>query len=264
MPVLSRRALLGALAAAAASGPAFGQQATIKVGATAGPHAEVLDVAAKVAARNGLTVQVIEFNDYIQPNAALAAGDLQANSYQHLPFLQAQIDARGYDIVPVGRTVLFPIAVYSKKHKRLEDLPKGALISIGSDPANLARTLILFQEAGLLKLRDGSGFKATPLDIVANPKGLRFKELEAAQLVHALDDVDASAVNTNYALLAGLNPQKDSILLEKPQSDYVCAIVVRRQDKDAPWAKTLVASYQSDEVKAFIEKRYPGAGFAGW
>lgn len=115
-----------------------------------------------------------------------------------------------------------------------------------------------------VKLRQGAGAKATPLDIVENPRGFRFKELEAAQLVHALADVDASAVNANYALLAGLNPQKDSILLEKPQSQYVCVIAVRSKDKDAPWVKTLVSSYQSDEVRAFIEKRYPGAGFAGW
>jgi D-methionine transport system substrate-binding protein len=242
----------------------FAKAETIKVGATAGPHAEVLDVAAKVAAREGLTVQVIEFNDYIQPNAALAAGDLHANSYQHQPFLKAQIETRGYDIVPIGRTVLFPIAIYSKKHKRLEDLPKGALISVGSDPANEARSLILLQEAGLLKLRPGSEARATPLDVIDNPKGFRFKELEAAQLVHALDDVDASAINANYALLAGLNPQRDSILLEKPQSRYVCEIVVRTKDRDAPWVKKLVASYQSPEVKAFIEKRFPGAGFAGW
>ncbi|RVU19481.1 MetQ/NlpA family ABC transporter substrate-binding protein [Methylobacterium oryzihabitans] len=237
---------------------------TIKVGATTGPHAEVLEAAAKVAARDGLTVQIVEFNDYIQPNAALAAGDLQANSYQHPPFLKAQIEARGYDIVPVGRTVLFPIAVYSRKHKRLEDLPKGSLISIGSDPANEARSLILLQEAGLLTLRPGSEARATPLDIVDNPKGLRFRELEAAQLVHALDDVDASVINANYALLAGFNPQRDSILLEKPQSQYVCEIVVRARDRDAPWVKKLVAAYQSPDVKAFIEKRFPGAGFAGW
>ncbi|AWN52949.1 metal ABC transporter substrate-binding protein [Methylobacterium sp. 17Sr1-1] len=257
--LLSLISLLGFVGSLSAAGAE-----TIKVGATSGPHAEVLEAAAKVAAREGLTVRIVEFNDYIQPNAALAAGDLDANSYQHRPFLQAQLDARGYDIVPVGRTVLFPIAVYSKKYKKIEDLPKGALISIGSDPANEARSLILLQEAGLLTLRPGSESKATPLDIVGNPKGFRFKELEAAQLVHALDDVDASVVNANYALLAGLNPQRDSILLEKPQSQYVCEIVVRKKDRDAPWVKKLVSSYQSDEVRSFVEKRFPGAGFAGW
>ncbi|CAH2601603.1 D-methionine-binding lipoprotein MetQ [Rhodovastum atsumiense] len=240
------------------------QAETIKVGATAGPHAEVLEAAAKVAARNGLDVRIIEFNDYIMPDAALAAGDLDANSYQHLPFLESQIAARGYKLVPVGRTVLFPIAVYSKKYKRLEDLPRGAQITIPNDPANEARTLLLFQSVGLIRLRDGVGFKATPLDIIENPHGFRFRSIEAAQLARSLDDVHASAVNANYALLAGLNPQRDSILLEKPQSQYVCEIVVRAEDKDKPWVRRLVAAYQSDEVKDFINTRYPGAGFAGW
>ncbi|WP_415660287.1 MetQ/NlpA family ABC transporter substrate-binding protein [Roseateles sp.] len=237
---------------------------TIKVAVTSGPHAEVMAVAAKVAARNGLDVKIVEFSDYIVPNAALAAGDVQANSFQHVPFLQAQIAARGYRIVPVGRTVLFPIAFYSKKYKTLSDLPDGALISIGNDPANEARTLILLETAGLIRLRPGAGFAATPLDITDNPHRFRFHELEAAQLVRSLDDVDASAVNANYAILAGLNPQNDSLLLEKPQSQYVCQIVVREADKDKPWVQRLVAAYQSPEVKAFIEQRFPGAGFAGW
>lgn len=251
-----------AFAIVAAAGAARAE--TIKVGATTGPHAEVLEEAAKVAARNGLNVKVVEFSDYILPNEALASGDLDANSFQHLPFLQAQIDARQYKIVPVGRTVLFPIAYYSKKYKEIKDLPDGALISIGNDPANEARSLILLESVGLIRLREGAGFTATPRDIVENPRKFRFHEIEAAQLARSLDDVDASAVNANYALEARLNPQKDSILLEKPQSQYVCVIVVREQDKDKPWVRRFVEAYQSPEVKAFVEKRFPGAGFVGW
>lgn len=253
---------LAALVLLAATGAARAE--TIKVGATAGPHAEVLEAAVKVAARHGLDVHVVEFNDYILPDAALAAGDLDANSYQHLPFLRSQIAARGYDLVPVGRTVLFPIAVFSKKYKRLEDIPAGSEITIPNDPSNEARTLLLFQDAGLIRLRDGAGFDATSLDVAENPHRYKFRAIESAQLARSLDDVAASAVNANYALLAGLNPQRDSILLEKPQSQYVCEIVVRAQDKDKPWVRTLVAAYQSDEVKEFINKRFPGAGFAGW
>lgn len=237
---------------------------TIKVGTTAGPHAEVLEAARKVAARQGLTINIVEFNDYIVPNEALVGRDLDANSFQHLPFLKAQAAARGYKVVPVGKTVLFPIAVYSRKHKRLEDLPAGAQITIPADPANEARTLLLLETSGLIKLRPGAGISATQLDIIENPRKLRFKPIESAQLVRSLDDVDAAAVNTNYAVLAGLNPQRDSILLEKPQSDYVCEIVVREEDKDKPWVKAFVAAYQSPEVKQFIETRFAGAGFPGW
>lgn len=256
------KSLLFSLALVASAASANAE--TIKVGATVGPHAEVLEVAAKVAARNGLDVKVVEFSDYIMPNEALAGGDLDANSFQHPPFLAAQVAARHYKFAQVGRTVLFPIGYYSKKYKNIKDLPEGALISLGNDPANEARSLILLESAGLIRLREGSGFTATPLDIVENPRKFRFVEIEAAQLVHSLADVDASAVNANYAIEAKLNPQRDSILLEKPQSQYVCTIAVREEDKDKPWVKTLVAAYQSPEVKEFIETRFAGAGFAGW
>jgi D-methionine transport system substrate-binding protein len=237
---------------------------TIKVGATSGPHAEILEVVKENAAARGLTIQIVEFSDFIQPNAALAAGDLQANSYQHRPFLTAQIKAHGYDIVPVGKTVLFPIAFYSKRHKTLADVPVGASVALPNDPSNEARTLLLLQTTGLVKLRAGADLSATPLDVVDNPKHFKFVELEAAQLARALQDVDLGAVNTNYAIAAGLDPQKDSVLLEGPQSQYICDIVVRRQDADKPWVKTLVESYQSDNVKAFIAQKYKGSAVAGW
>lgn len=254
--------VVAALALLAMAGTA--QAETIKVGATSGPHAEVLEAARAVAAKNGLDIKIIEFSDYIQPNVALAAGDLDANSFQHLPFLQAQIEVRKLNLIPVGKTVLFPIAVYSKKYKRIEDLPDGAEITIPVDPANSARSLILFETAGLIRLREGVGIKATVFDIVDNPHRFKFREIESAQLVHSLEDVAASAVNTNYAIEAHLNPERDSLLLESPQSQYTCEIVIRPEDKDKPWVKKFVAAYQSPEVKRFIETRFPGAGFAGW
>lgn len=239
------------------------QAETIKVGVTAGPFAEVLDVAKANAAREGLTIEAVEFSDFVGPNAALAAGDLQANSYQHRPFLQAQIDARGYDLVPVGKTVLVPIAFYSKRHKSVGEIPSGATVAIPNDPSNEARTLLLLETTGLIKLRQGAGFKATPADIVENPKNIKFIELEAAQLARSLDDVQAAAVNTNYALEAGLDPLA-SLVREGPQSRYICEVVVRRQDIDKPWVKTLVAAFQAPNVKEFIEKRFKGAMIAGW
>ncbi|PNQ99857.1 metal ABC transporter substrate-binding protein (plasmid) [Azospirillum argentinense] len=257
-------AATGLLLALAAPAQAQTQAQTIKVGATSGPHAQILEVVKANAAKDGLDIQIVEFTEYIQPNAALAAGDLEANSYQHLPFLKAQIDARGYDIVPVGKTTLFPIAVYSKRHKTVADLPADASISIPNDPSNGARSLLLLESAGLIKLKPGAGIKATPLDIVENPKKLKIVELESPQLVHSLDDVDASAVNTNYALEAKLNPVKDSLILESPQSQYTCEIVVRKKDADQPWVQKLVAAYQSPVVKEFIQTKFNGAAVPGW
>lgn len=256
------KSLVFALALVAGTGLARAE--TIKVATTAGVHAQVLEEVAKVAAREGLTLKIIEFSDYIMPNEALASGEVDANSFQHMPFLQAQVAARHYDFVPVARTVLFPIGFYSKKYKDIKDVPDRALLALGNDPANEARSLILLESAGLIRLREGAGFNATPRDIIDNPHKFRFVEVEAAQLVRSLDDVAAAAVNANYAIDAKLNPQKDSILLEPPQSQYTCAIVVRAQDKDKPWVKRFAAAYQSPEVKAFIEKTFPGAGFAGW
>lgn len=236
---------------------------TIKVGVTAGPFAEVLDAAKANAERQGLTIQSVEFSDFIGPNAALAAGDLDANSFQHRPFLQAQIDARGYDLVPVGKTILVPIAFYSKRYRTVEEIPAGSTIALPNDPSNEARTLLLLETTGLIKLRPDAGFKATVLDIVENPKNIKFIELEAAQLARSLDDVEAAAVNTNYALQAGLDPLK-SLVREGPQSRYICEVVVRRQDVDKPWVKKLVAAFQSPDVKEFIDKRFKGAVIAGW
>ncbi len=201
---------------------------TIKVGVTAGPHAQIMEVVKANAAKAGLDITIIEFTEYIQPNAALAQGDLDANSYQHRPFLKAQTDARGYDIVPVGKTTLFPIAVYSKRHKTVADLPVGASIAIPNDPSNGGRSLLLLESAGLITLKPEAGIKATPLDIVANPKKLKLVELESAQLVRALPDVDAAAVNTNYALEAKLNPVTDSLILRKP------AIAIHLRNRGAP------------------------------
>jgi D-methionine transport system substrate-binding protein len=239
------------------------QAETIKVGVTAGPFAEILDVAKGNAARDGLIIEPVEFSDFVGPNAALASGDLHANSYQHRPFLQAQIDARGYDLVPVGKTVLVPIAFYSKRFKSVDEIPAGATIAIPNDPSNEARTLLLLETTGLIKLRPNAGFKATPFDIVENPKNLKFIELEAAQLARSLDDVHAAAVNTNYALQAGLNPL-ESLVREGPQSRYICEVVVRRQDIDKPWVKQLVAAFQSPNIQEFIDTRFKGAVIAGW
>ena len=169
-----------------------------------------------------------------------------------------------YRIEPVALTVNFPLGVYSKKWKSWDQVPNGATIAIQNDPTNGGRSLLLLQDKGVIKLKEGVGFKPTPLDIVENPKKLKFIELEAAQTPRALDDVDAAAINTNYAVSAGLDPVKGPILREEAKGPYVNIIAVRAVDKDKPWVKTLVEAYQSPEVKAFIDQTFKGAVLSSW
>jgi D-methionine transport system substrate-binding protein len=232
---------------------------TIKIAVTAGPHAQIAEVAKKVAERDGLHLTIVEFQDYVQPNAALDAGDVQANSYQHLPFLQSQIQARNYKISAVGYTVTFPMGYYSKRYKTLADLPRGAKVGIQSDPSNSGRALALLQKYGAIKLKPGAGIAATVQDVVENPKGLQIVQLEAAQLPRSLDDLDAAAINTNYAITAGLVPTRDAIAIEDAKSPYANLLAVRTEDKDKPWVAKLVKAFQSPEVKAFVEANFSGS-----
>jgi len=257
----------GARASTAAPSTGTAAPATervLKVGVTAGPHEEIFEVVKRVAERDyGLKLRIVTFNDYIQPDAALAAGDIDANSYQHRPFLAAQVRIRGYKLTGVGRTWTGPIGIYSKKYARWDALPDGAHLAIPNDPANESRVLLLLQKAGAIKLRAGidpvAGVNATPLDIVANPRHFSFTELDAAQLPRALADVDAAAVNADYAINAGLSPKRDTLLVEDGNGPYACLIAVRDQDAQAPWVAQLVKAYQSDEVRRFIVARYQGA-----
>jgi D-methionine transport system substrate-binding protein len=236
----------------------------IKVGVTGGPHAQVMEVVKQVAAKNGLKITVVEFSDYVQPNAALAAGDLDANSYQHAPYLDAQVRDRGYKLIKIADTVTFPMGIYSKKVKSLDALQSGARIAVPNDPTNGGRALLLLQKQGLIKLRADAGLKATPLDIVENPKKLKIVELDAAQIPRSLADVDAAAINTNFAMEAGLKPKADSIAIEDPKGPYANIIAIRAADKDKPWVAKLLAAYHSPEVKQYIEGKYAGAVIAAW
>ncbi len=253
----TRRFLL--IAALSFTGWAAQAQDVVKIAVTAGPHAQIAEVAKKVAERDGLTLQIVEFNDYIQPNAALDAGDVQANSYQHRPFLDSQIQARGYRISAVGETVTFPMGFYSKKYKSLADLPKGAKVGIQNDPSNSGRALALLQKYGAIKLKPGAGVSATVADVVENPKNLQIIQIEAAQLPRSLDDLDASAINTNYAVQAKLVPTRDAIAIEDAKNPYANLLAVRTQDKDKPWVAKLVKSFQSPEVKKFVEASFSGS-----
>jgi D-methionine transport system substrate-binding protein len=257
-----RRYFLSILAFAALTGAASAE--TIKVGVTPGPHAQVLEAAKTVAAKKGLDIQIVEFSDYVVPNAALEAGDLQANSFQHQPYLDNQVADRKYKIVAVGNTINFPMGIYSKKVKTWDEVKSGATLAIPNDPTNGGRVLILLRDKGIIKLKDGVGFKPTLLDITENPKKLKITEVDAAQLPRTLPDVDVAGINTNYATQAGLDPVKDALLREDPKGPYANIIAVRAADKDKPWVKTLVESYQSPEVKAFIEEKFKGSVLSTW
>jgi len=245
--------------------PSFGQSSRpLRVGVTAGPHAQLMEVAVKVAARDGLEIRIIEFSDYIQPNAALAQGDLDANSYQHQPFLDQQVKDRGYKIVSIAQTVVFPIGIYARKYKSLKELPTGAKVALPNDPTNGGRVLLLLQHEGLIKLRPDAGLRATPVDVTDNPKRVRLIELDAAQLPRSLDDVDAAAINTNFAIQAGLSPTRDAIAMESAESPYANIIAVREVDKERPEIQKLVRAYRSPEVKAYIQEQFKGALVPTW
>ncbi len=262
---MKRSAFLVLALATVCSGSVHAQSPTIiKIAVTHGPHAQIAEVAKKVAAREGVQLQIVEFADYVQPNAALDAGAVQANSFQHLPFLQSQIQARGYKITPVGSTVAAPLGFYSRRLKSLAELPRGASVAIPNDPSNSGRALQLLQAAGVLKLRANAGISATVADIAENPKGLRIVQIEAGQLPRSLEDVDASAINTNYAVQAGLLPAREAIAIEPAKSLYTNVVAVRTQDKDKPWVRPLVKAFQSPEVRELVESHFTGSLVVGF
>lgn len=266
MSVITRRSALFASAALALtlSVPALAQQnQVVRIGASPGPHAEILEKVKPLAAKKGLDLKVIEFSDYVVPNQALDAGELEANSFQNQPYLDNQVKDRGYKLVSVGLTVNFPLGIYSSKYKSWAEVPDGSTIAIQNDPTNGGRSLLLLQDKGVIKLKDGVGFKPTVADITANPKKLKILEIDAAQTPRSLSDVAAAAINTNYAVDAKIDPAS-AILREDPKGPYVNLIAVRAADKDKPWVKSLLEVYQSPEIKAFVAERFKGAVLAGW
>jgi D-methionine transport system substrate-binding protein len=255
-------ALVAATALAPTHASAAGQ--VIKLGVENGPHAELAEMVKKILAKDGIEVKVFELADYARQNPALADGDLDANSFQHQPYLDEQVKERRYDLVSVGKTVVFPMGVYSRKVKSLDALPEGARIAIPNDPTNGGRALLLLQAKGVLKVKPGTGLTPTPLDVAENPKKLKLVEVDAAQLPNVLPDVAAAIINTNYAIQGKLDPAKDAIAREAADSPYVNVIVVRKADADKPWVKKLVAAYHSPEVKQAITTRWPGVVVPGF
>jgi len=264
----ARRALLSTATVgtllAALPGLALAQDKPIRVGVTAGPHAEIMEVVKRVAAERGFPIQLVEFTDYVIPNQALAAGETEANSFQHEPYLKNQIAKTGWKLTKVADTIASPMGFYSSKYKRFDDLPGGARVAIQNDPTNGARSLQLLHNNGIIKLRDPKSVVASVADIVENPKKLRFVELDAAQLARSIPDVDAAAVNNNYAVQAGLDPTRDTILAEPVDNPWVNIIAVREADRNAPWVAKLVDAYHSAPVAEFIRKRFKGTYLPTW
>jgi len=257
-------ALLSGMIAGGAQTATAQESSVIRVGVTAGPHAEVLDAVRKVAAERGLTIKVVEFTDYVFPNQALANKDLEANSFQHEPYLKNQVAKTGWNLVKVAYTTVSPMGFYSRKYKSFADVPAGGTVAIPNDPTNGARSLQMLASNGVLKLRDPGSVTAGIIDISDNPKKLKFVELDAAQLARSLGDVDAAAVNNNYAVQAGLDPVRDSLIKEPLESPWVNIIAVREEDKDKPWVGKLVDAYRSEPVKQFILTRFKGAYLPAW
>jgi len=264
--IIAGRVLLGAglVFAACGAGNVFAQTQPIRVGVTAGPHAEIIEVVRKTAAEQGFQIKIVEFTDYVVPNQALAQKELEANSFQHEPYLLNQVSKTNWKITKVGYTIASPMGFYSQSYKSFAELPKGARVAIQNDPSNAARSLQLLHANKIVTLRDGSSVTAGLHDIVDNPKGYKFIELDAAQLPRSLPDVDAAAVNNNYAVQAGLDPVKDAIVKETDDGPWVNIIAVREEDREKPWVKQLLAAYHSEPVKTFIRERFKGAYVAAW
>ncbi|KTC65567.1 29 kDa immunogenic protein [Legionella adelaidensis] len=236
---------------------------SLNVGTISGPETELVEVAQTVAAEKyGLDFKIIEFSDYNLPNEALQDGSLDANVYQHLPYLQAASKAHGYNFAVIGKTFVYPTGLYSKKYTKLSELPKNAVIAIPNDPSNEARALLLLQKAGLITLKTEQN--ASVQDIATNPRGFQFKELDAAQLPRVLPDVDAAVINTTFAIPAGLNPARDALVMENKDSPYANLIVVKADNDKKNKLEILVKSLNSPEVAQKAKELFGSAAIPAW
>lgn len=251
--------LLTALAASAALTAVAAQAGEISVAATAVPHAELLKFVKPALAKEGVELKIKVFTDYVQPNVQVAEGRLDANFFQHQPYLNEFNAARGTDLVSIAGVHVEPFGAYSSKVKSLADLADGAQVVIPNDATNGGRALLLLQKTGLIKLKDASSITATVKDIVENPKNIKVRELEAATLPRVLNQVDLALINTNYALEAGLNPTKDALVIEGNDSPYVNILVTTSEKKDNADLQKLAQALHSDAVKQFIVDQYKGA-----
>lgn len=237
----------------------------LRLGVISGAEEQVAEVAVKVAKEKyDLDVELVSFSDYVTPNIALNDGSLDLNAFQHQPYLDKQIADRGYKLIAVGKTFVYPIAAYSKVIKSIDELADGAKVAVPNDPTNLGRTLLLLEQQGLLEIDDKAGLEATTLDITANPKNLKIIELEAPQLPRALDDVTFAVINTTYASQLNLLPERDGLFVEDKDSPYTNLIVARTDNQADPRVLDFVKAYQSEEVYEAAKELFKGGVVKGW
>lgn len=239
--------------------------APVKIGVTAGPHAEIMDNVKKLAEKDGLKIEVVEFSDFVSPNVALSQNELFANSMQHAPYLAATLKKEPkFELVEVFKTVNFPMAIYSSKYKKVEDIPAGATIGIPNDPSNGARALLVLADKGFIELKDKNSVTSTVADITKNDKKYQIRELDAASIPKAMPDLDIAVINANYALVAKLNPTKDSLLIERPDNPFLNIFVTTKANANDPRIAQLKKIYQSAENKKFIEDHFKGTITTGF
>ena len=236
----------------------------LKIGVTAGPHAEIMNVVKEIAAQDGLTIQVVVFNDYIKPNVALNQGDIDMNSFQHQPYLDNLMSDRKYEFVPIGKTIVLPMGIYSKTFTHLTEVTPSSTVALPNDPINGGRAFLLLAKAGLINLKPNSGLQPSVRDIDNNPKNLIFTELDIGQTPHALKDADLAVITSSYAHEVNLVPAKDSLALEDADSPYTNIIVVRAKDKDNAVFQKVIAAYHSKEVKKFVTNHFNGSILPAW
>ncbi len=232
---------------------------TLKIGATPVPHAEILNLIKPILAKENINLEVVEFNDYVKPNMALNDKELDANFFQHKPYLDKFISERKMKLVSLVAVHIEPMGVYSKKLKDIKNVPAGAKVAIPNDPTNGGRALNILAKAGLITMKDGVGINGTVADIKDNPKNLKITEIEAALLPRSLDDVDLSVINSNFAMEAKLNPTKDALFVEPKDSPYANIVAVREGDEKKDAMQKLKKAITSPEVKKFLEDKYKGA-----
>ena len=261
---LTALALTAVLAGCGSTQNSSAEKKEITVGVNPGSGEQIMEQVAKVAEKDGLTVKVKVFSDYITPDKALADGDIDLNSCQHVPFLNTFNEKNGTDLVPIGDTYLAPIALYSHRYTNIKDVPDGARIAIPNDPNNGSRALLLLSKQGWITLRDGADqTKLTTQDITSNPKNIDIVELKAGQLPRSIDDADGAIINAGYAITAGLRVS-DRIATEDDTSPYVNVIAARAKDKDNPAYQKFVKAFQSPEVKQYIEENFKGELLPAW
>jgi D-methionine transport system substrate-binding protein len=266
--MMTRRSILALFAtatlAACSRGAPSAPAHTLRVAATAEPHAEILDAIKPDLAAQGITLEVRVFNDYVQPNIQVDQKQLDVNYFQTLPYLDQFNRDHGTHLIPIVGVHIEPLGAYSRRYKTLADLPAGAVVAIPNEASNEGRALLLLQKTGLIRLARPDDPLSTLKDVAANPKGIRIKELEGALLPRTLDQVDLALINTNYALNAKLDPTRDALFIEDSHSPYVNYLVGRPDNKDNADVKALAAALTSPKVKAFIAAHYHGAVVAAF